>query len=277
VRIRFFALSLLLIASACLGKQCLAPFNPSVNDIAKLQKTGIMRVAVHDKEPPWSWRDSNGKWTGYDIELTQFLANQLGVKARFIALHYHDFGELEQLVRNNKVDLASPEAPVAINSREYLLVSHRYQTKNLGVLFKHVGFSANHADQAIRLINDSHAVVGILNNEQENNYIKAIMPQTKVIHYRTSQALMQAMKTNRVNAIIGNERELNHWLNQQPSRHLVFELMPIPYTDKDITLVTGPKHWRLLQWINVSIAYQKNLEGGLFERLKLKYLAPATH
>ncbi len=265
-----FALS---ISISCFAAthQC-AVFDPSYNDIAALQKSGVLRVAVHDTERPWSWRDEQGNWSGYDIDLCRFLAQQLGVKAHFIPLHYHNPQELESLIRQNKIDLASPETPVPINSLEYLLISKPYEKKNLAILFNHLTYNTSSAAQAMQLINNNKAVIGTLDNEQEIHYIKQTTPEARIIRYRTTDALTAAVALDRVSAIIGNYKELDNWLSKRPARRLHYELLYIPNTSENISLVTGPKHWRLLQWLNVTLDYQEHSNRILFQTLKKKYL-----
>lgn len=252
-------------------RQC-AVFDPNYNDIAALQKSGILRVAVHDKERPWSWRDEQGNWSGYDVDLCRFLAHQLGVKTRFIALHYHNPKELEDLIRQNKIDLASPETPVPINSLEYLLISKPYERKSLAILFNHLTYNTSSVKQAMLLINSNKALVGSLDNQQEIHFIQQSMPGVQIVHYRTAIALTTGIAQSRVSAIIGNYKELNNWLSERPARRLHYELLHVPNTSENISLVTGPKHWRLLQWLNVTLDYQKHTNGTLFQELKKTYL-----
>ena len=269
----FIACFLFCIGPCCFAqtRQCTV-FDPSYNDIVALQKSGVLRVGVHDNERPWSWRDDQGNWSGYDVDLCLFLAHQLGVKARFIPLHYHNPQELESLIRQDKIDLASPETPVPINSLEYLLISKPYEKKDLAILFNHLTYNTSSVQQAMLLIDSNKAMVGALDNQQEIRYIQQSMPGVEIVHYRTTTALTAGLQKKHVTVVIGNYKELNNWLSKRPSRRLHYELLDIPNTSENISLVTGPKHWRLLQWLNVNLNYQEHNSGAEFQVLKAKYL-----
>jgi ABC-type amino acid transport substrate-binding protein len=232
-------------------------FDPSYDDIAALKKTGVLRIAVHDQEPPASWRDNQGQWRGHHIKLTQSLAQQLGVQARFVMLRYHNEGELINLIKTNQVDLAAPEAAININSLAYLMASTPYEFKHLALLFPHTSYDSRRVATILKTINQNTDVIGTLNNKQELHYLSKHLSHAKPIHYRTTDALVRALQKNRVNAIIGNYRELSHWLNKHPARHLNYQLLKIPGSKEGVSLVTGPQHWRLLQWVNIAIQERK--------------------
>jgi polar amino acid transport system substrate-binding protein len=51
--------------------------------VASIKQSGVLKVGVQVAQVPWGFTDSSGKLTGFDVELTELLAKDLGVKAEF--------------------------------------------------------------------------------------------------------------------------------------------------------------------------------------------------
>lgn len=105
----------------------------------------------------------------------------------------------------------------------------------------------------LALINGRADKIGALDNQQEMDYLHATLPHAHIERYRTSDVLIIALQHNRVYAVIGDYHELTHWLNAAPVRHLHYRLLKLPNSKKGVSLVTGPRHWRLMQWLNVAL------------------------
>lgn len=54
-------------------------------DMDAVKKAGIIKVGITEY-PPMNFKDANGKWTGFDTELTEAFAEKLGVDVEFIVL-----------------------------------------------------------------------------------------------------------------------------------------------------------------------------------------------
>lgn len=64
---------------------------------------GVLRVGVKLDEVPFSYYNANGDLVGFDVELMERLADQLGVKVEFFELNYDELGPA---VNQGKVDIA---------------------------------------------------------------------------------------------------------------------------------------------------------------------------
>jgi polar amino acid transport system substrate-binding protein len=51
--------------------------------VADIKKSGVLKVGSQVAQVPWGFTDASGKLTGFDIELSEMLAKDLGVKAEF--------------------------------------------------------------------------------------------------------------------------------------------------------------------------------------------------
>jgi len=56
----------------------------SGDELASIQKRGVLVVATNPQYPPASFLDPSGKWKGFDIDVATKVADALGVKVKFI-------------------------------------------------------------------------------------------------------------------------------------------------------------------------------------------------
>lgn len=53
----------------------------SAQTVDSIKKGGVLKIGSQVAQVPWGFTDSSGKLTGFDIELGEMLAKDLGVKA----------------------------------------------------------------------------------------------------------------------------------------------------------------------------------------------------
>ena len=51
--------------------------------VADIKKSGVLKIGAQVAQVPWGFSDKSGKLTGYDIEVAELLAKDLGVKPEF--------------------------------------------------------------------------------------------------------------------------------------------------------------------------------------------------
>ena len=55
----------------------------SAQSVASIKESGVLKAGVQVAQIPWGFTDGSGKLTGFDVELTELLAKDLGVKPDF--------------------------------------------------------------------------------------------------------------------------------------------------------------------------------------------------
>ena len=50
----------------------------------RIAETGVVRVGVRNDNPPVSFIDENGDWVGFDLDLAQALADELGAELELV-------------------------------------------------------------------------------------------------------------------------------------------------------------------------------------------------
>ena len=68
----------------------------------KSKKSGELRIAVFGDKKPFGYVDNDGSYQGYDIELGNQLAQDLGVKVKYVSV---DAANRAEYLISNKVDI----------------------------------------------------------------------------------------------------------------------------------------------------------------------------
>ncbi len=80
-------LSIILAVVTVLSVLALAGCGAPKTDMEAIKKEGKIIVGITDY-PPMNYKDANGKWIGFDSELTEAFAKRLGVEVEFIEINW---------------------------------------------------------------------------------------------------------------------------------------------------------------------------------------------
>lgn len=76
-----------LLAAICgLAAFAFAPGAAEAQTVESIKKAGVLKVGSQVAQVPWGFTDASGKLTGFDIELSEMVAKDLGVKAEFLGV-----------------------------------------------------------------------------------------------------------------------------------------------------------------------------------------------
>lgn len=81
---------------------CSAKHQAADSDLAYIQEKGKMIVGITEYEP-MDYKDENGKWIGFDADLANMVAKELGVEAEFLVLA--DWGQKFYELDTKNVDV----------------------------------------------------------------------------------------------------------------------------------------------------------------------------
>jgi polar amino acid transport system substrate-binding protein len=86
-------------------------FTPTDSTWLAIQERGTWRVGMDPSFPPFEWLDDSGQPVGYDVELAQALAAELGVEVEIIAIGFDGLIDALQVGRIDSVISALPYDP----------------------------------------------------------------------------------------------------------------------------------------------------------------------
>ena len=64
------------------------PLASDARNLDEIIASGNVKIGVHPNIPPLSYRDTNGEWQGFDIDLGNELAKKIGVEVEFVPVEW---------------------------------------------------------------------------------------------------------------------------------------------------------------------------------------------
>ena len=102
--------------------------------IDSIKKRGVLRVGVLADRLPFVFLNGEGQLVGFNIEMAQLLAGDLGVKVEFIEME--DLKALPRLLATGRIDLAMPGVAVTPERASEMLFSEPYLDETLAFVVK---------------------------------------------------------------------------------------------------------------------------------------------
>ncbi|AQW21104.1 ABC transporter substrate-binding protein [Lentilactobacillus curieae] len=103
--------------------------NPS--SVQQIKKKGTIRIAVFGDLPPYGWVNKQGKRVGYDVTLAHRVANDLGVKVKFVQVNANNRVDA---LNSNKVDLVLANFTVTPERKQVIDFAKPYMKVSVGVV-----------------------------------------------------------------------------------------------------------------------------------------------
>lgn len=219
-------------------------------DIEKILQRGTLRIALLNEDtPPFAERSSNGEMVGYDIDMANNLAKQLGVKVVFNQ-QAQTFDDLVNLINEGTVDLATNITPT-LQRATFTSFSQPYVCINLVLFANRLALSKEHLNHKdIHQFNHSKYRIGVVQDSAYSLLLKEIYPKATLVFYHHIDRAIQDVIDGKLFAIFLDEPHINFWLRHKQQSHLYGEVIKLPGVEVPLTLAVSWKNQYLLQWLN---------------------------
>jgi len=108
---------------------------PAGSVVDSIKKRGLLRVGVLTDRLPFAFINRDGNLVGFDVEMAQLLARDLGVKVEFIEME-DDLTALPRLLAAGRLDLAMSGVVVTPERATEMLFSEPYLDETLAFVVK---------------------------------------------------------------------------------------------------------------------------------------------
>lgn len=156
------------------------------------QATDKFRVALTGKYPPFSFYDSDGNLTGFDVDISKALASELGFDLEIVTIEWDGIlagllaGKYEAIIgsmaitpqRQKKVSFSNP---YYISGAQIFI--HEKNTSSIKKIDNLLGLN-----------------VGVVLGETYEQFLRTKYPQINVITYKSTVDIFQDMKNKRLDA-----------------------------------------------------------------------------
>lgn len=162
--------------------------------LARVQRTGVLRIGAVPAQPPYSWRDlPTGEWRGFLPAIARDLAHELGVRTEPVESTWGN-GVLD--IQSGKVDIFLGLAPTPARAEAVAFTHPFYQ--NAFALVARRGFDpvrwADLDDPAVR--------VAVEVGTSYDQGIPALCPRATVLRLRTNNDALLAVQAGRADCQI---------------------------------------------------------------------------
>lgn len=235
-----------------------APAAGTVNTVEKIRSDGVIRIAVPEDTPLFGITTANGTQEGYDIEVAQLLAQDLGVEVALVPV---SSANRIPFLTSGKVDLVISSMGIKPERAEVIDFSNAYAPFFWAVY--------GPADLDVSNVEDASAykVGATLGTLEETAYTEAAGEDAKNIQRYDDQATtVQAFLTGQVDLIVTGNAIAAGIIADHPEMNVETKFV-LQQSPCHIGVRRGDE--ALMTWVNAFI-YVHTLNGDL-DKLSTKW------
>lgn len=178
----------LVLGSAMLGQAVAG------EQLEQIKKAGSISVGLEGTYPPFSFQDENGKLAGFEVEFSEALAKQLGVKVKFQPSKWD--GILAAL-ESKRLDVVINQVTISDERKKKYDFSEPYTVSGIQALTKkdNAGSITKPADLAGKKVG-----LGLGTNYEQ--WLKENVPQAIIKTYDDDPTKYQDLRIGRIDAIL---------------------------------------------------------------------------
>ena len=241
----------------------LASCATSRDSLAAVRSRGVLLVGATGDYRPMSYLEpETGKYVGFDAELAEDLAAELGVRLEFVPTTWPT---LMDDTLAGKFDLAVCGITITSARKELALMSDCYLGNGKTVLCR-----AEDADKFTSLEAIDRPEVRVMENPGGLNekFARANLPHAALIIHPVNEEIPGLVASGRADVMITEILEAEYYVSQDP--RLVAPLLNAPFTRGELGFLLPPDSEPLLEYVNAFIA--KERESGRLDELAEIYL-----
>jgi polar amino acid transport system substrate-binding protein len=258
------ALSLAACASpAKMGSRDLAP---TPTRLQRILDRGELRVGLSGDQPPLNMTNKNGEIIGLEVDLMNALTQSMGMEANFVV---KPFADLLPALERGDVDLVISGMTITPERNARFAFAGPYFISGKSVLTKSETIA--NVDSATNLDDPARTYAALAGSTSEA-FVRAVLPQAKLISTRDYRSAVQMVLDDEVEAMIADFPICQLAVLQHPEAGLSTFIRPFTVEPLGIAL---PADDPLL--VNLIENYLNTLENtGLLTQFKAKWFSDGS-
>ena len=203
-----------------------------------IKASGKLVIGVFSDKNPFGYVDENGEYAGYDVELANRLAKELGVEVEYVST---EAASRVEFLQTGKVDIILANFTVTPERAEQVDFADPYMNVALGVV--------SHNDNVIKSLDDLKAddQVIVITGTTAETYLTKNYPNIKLQKYDTYASAKTAFENKNGVAWANDNTEVIAFANQSQGYTVGIEELG----DLDtIAPAVSKGNDTLLKWIN---------------------------
>ncbi|BAZ86885.1 amino acid ABC transporter substrate-binding protein [Dolichospermum compactum] len=231
----------------------------------KVARTGVLTAGTSKDALPFAYSDSQGKLTGYSVDMLtliqQQLEKELGKKITLKLVAVTPAARIPKII-NRQVDIVCDASSFTWERDKKIDFSISYGVTGTQILIK----KETNLGSPESLINKRVGVLAGTTNEQA---IKRIQPQAKLVYFKTRPEGFAALEQGKIDAFASDSILLEGWLQTAKNPNSFAIVPPRPYSREGIACMVPENNSKFLNSVNYSLV--KFMQG--FVNNNPKYVA----
>ncbi|QEI40706.1 Glutamate/aspartate periplasmic-binding protein [Dolichospermum sp. UHCC 0315A] len=231
----------------------------------KVARTGVLTAGTSKDALPFAYSDSQGKLTGYSVDMLtliqQQLEKELGKKITLKLVAVTPAARIPKII-NRQVDIVCDASSFTWERDKKVDFSISYGVTGTQILIK----KETNLGSPESLINKRVGVLAGTTNEQS---IKQIQPQSKLVYFKTRPEAFAALEQGKIDAFASDSILLEGWLQTAKNPDSFAIVPPRPYSREGIACMVPENNSKFLNSVNYSLV--KFMQG--FVNNNPKYVA----
>jgi cyclohexadienyl dehydratase len=263
---RFLAggVSLLTMLCAACGANNAAPAGPDqiqpFGDLDQILQRGAINVCSSGDSPPFTYLDSQGEWSGIDVDLAQDLSQRLGVELNLVPTTWATM--MEDL--SAKCDMAMGGITITLDRAKSALYSNPVVRDGKAAITR-CEDASRYTDLAdidrpgVRVVVNP----GGSNADFDHEHIK----QAQIVEYPDNKTIFEQLENDHADVMITDVSEIRWQTQSIPD--LCAVSIDNPFTFSQKAYLISRKGPALQQWVNQWLTIVQN--DGTFARINEKW------
>jgi cyclohexadienyl dehydratase len=260
--------AILCICGACITTCCISSDdNPVIETqlptVQRIQERGKLQVGTTGDYRPLSYREADGNYWGFGIEMAEKIAERIGVDIEFVHTSWPTL-TADVLAEPQTFDLAIGGITITDARKETMLMSEGYLANGKTILCR-----ASDSDryQSLADINKPEVRVMVNPGGLNEKFANTNLTHATIIVYQKNEEIPNQVAEGNADVMITEITEAPWYIQNDP--RLAAPLLNTPFTHGEIGVLMRKGQEDLLQMVNNTIRQMKS--DGTLRSLHEKY------
>jgi polar amino acid transport system substrate-binding protein len=205
------------------------------SEIEKIKGKGKIIIAMLNKDnPPFFSQNKDGKLLGIDVDLSEAIAESLGVKVEFLR-NSNTFDDVVEHVYRGEADLAISKLARSLPRAQKVLFSKPYLNFRQALLVNRLSLAKlqSKGETIDEMVKNFQDKIGVYAGSVYVQYARKTFPKATIVEFSNWQEAIDSVVSGKVTALFRDELEVRSIVLHKPE--LALQLRTVVLTDTSDT------------------------------------------
>ena len=239
--------------------------NPTVDNWDKYQQQKSITVGFDNTFVPMGFEEKNGNYTGFDIELAQYVSKKLGITVHFQPIDW-DMKETE--LQNGTIDAIWNGYSATDERREKVAFTIPYMQNTQILVVKKLSGIHSVEDMTGKVLGAQNGSSGMLDFEEHPEVLKNRVKGGDADQYQSVNEAIIDLKNDRIDALLIDRVYADYYLTTEGIAD-EYDTIPSGFESESFAVGVRPADKKLLEALNQ--AFKELYQEGIFQQISQKW------